>query len=307
MNSADPHTASISIGLEATPPLVRLPELQTVFSRRAERCRRLAGAHPLEPYLLFIAELAAAQDAALNSRSLAVPLRPDGLADAGTADVPLLHRLGWQRGDAWIAALHALIQRLASCDMPEAARVAVDDLARRDRADVLAFGQRVLEDAYEAPDAAAAPFILAALQVSWARAAASMDMQEVEQLEPPGLCPMCGSRPVASVVHAAGSLHGARFLHCALCSTQWHFVRIKCPNCASTEGIAYQQIQGGDGAVKAETCEQCGTYTKILYLEKDHQLEPFADDLASYALDILVEEAGWRRATPNPFLMPVPR
>jgi FdhE protein len=267
----------------------------------------LARGHPLEAYLLFIAELAAAQDAALNSQSLADPLRPDGLAGAGTADVPLLHRLGWQRGDAWIAALRALIQRLASCDMPAAARVATEDLARRDRADVLALGQRVLDDAYEAPDAAAAPFILAALQVSWAGAAALMNPADIERLEPPGLCPMCGSPPVTSVVHAAGSLHGARFLHCALCSTQWHFVRIKCPNCTSTSGIAYQQIQGDDGAVKAETCDQCGTYTKVLYLEKDHQLEPFADDLASYALDVLVEEAGWRRATPNPFLMPIPR
>jgi FdhE protein len=307
MKSADTLTSPIPIGTEATPPLVRLPEPQAVFSRRAERCRQLARAHPLEPYLLFIAELAAAQDAALGSQSVAVPPRPDGLSGAGTADVPLLHRLGWQYGDAWIAALHAIIQRLASCEMPAAARVAIDDLARRDRADVLALGRRVLEDAYEAPDAAAAPFILAALQVSWAGAAALTNTEAVERLEPPGLCPICGSPPVASVVHAAGSLHGARFLHCALCSTQWHFVRIKCPNCTSTKGIAYQHIQGGNGAVKAETCDECGTYTKILYLEKDHQLEPFADDLASYALDVLVEEAGWRRATPNPFLMPIPR
>jgi FdhE protein len=307
MRPADALTTPISIGLEAAPPFARVPELQTVFSRRAERCRQLAGAHPLEPYLLFIADLAAAQDVALGSLSLAAMPRPEGFAGSRTAEMPLLHRFGWQCSDAWIAALHSIIPQLASCDMPEAARVATDDLGRSDRADVLALGQRVLEDSYEARDAAAAPFIMAALQVSWARAAASMDMQEVEQLEPARLCPMCGSRPVASVVHAAGSLNGARFLHCALCSTQWHFVRIKCPNCASTEGIAYQQIQGGDGAVKAETCDQCGTYTKILYLEKDHQLEPFADDLASYALDILVEEAGWRRATPNPFLMPIPR
>jgi FdhE protein len=306
MRPADALTTPISIGLEAAPPLVRLPELQTVFSRRAERCRQLAGAHPLEPYLLFIACLAAAQDAALNSLSLAVPPWPDASADSEAKDMPLLHRVGWQRGDAWIEALQAIIPRLASCDMPEAARAAVDDIARHDRADVLALGQRVLEDAYEAPDAAAAPFILAALQVSWAGAAALMSPEDVERLDPPGLCPMCGSRPVASVVHAAGGLHGARFLHCALCSTQWHFVRIKCPNCASTEGIAYQQIQGGDGAVKAETCDECGTYTKILYLEKDRDLEPFADDLASYALDVLVVEAGWRRAAPNPFLMPIP-
>ena len=189
--------------------------------------------------------------------------------------------------------------------MPAAARAAIDDLAHRDRADVLALGQRALGDAYEAPEAAVAPFILAALQVYWTRAAAFMDAADIERPAQSGLCPMCGSPPVASVVHAAGNLHGARFLHCSLCSTQWHFVRIKCPSCASTKGIAYQQIQGGDGAVKAETCDQCGTYTKILYLEKDPELEPFADDLASYALDVLVEQAGWRRATPNPFLMPI--
>jgi FdhE protein len=99
MRSTDTLTAPIPIGLEATPPLVRLPELQAVFSRRAERCRQLARGHPLEPYLLFIAELAAAQDAALNS-PLAGPPRPDGLAGAGTAEVPLLHRLGWHRDDA---------------------------------------------------------------------------------------------------------------------------------------------------------------------------------------------------------------
>lgn len=297
--------APISIGTEAAPPFVRLPDLGTVFARRAERCRQLAGAHPLERYLLFIADLATAQDQALNSLSPAVPPRPDNVAGVETTDVPLLHRLGCQQGDAWIAALKAIIPRLARCEMPAAARVAIDDLARRDRADVRALGRRVLEDAHEAPEAAAAPFILAALQVSWARAAALRNLEEVERLEPPGLCPMCGSRPVASVVHAAGNLQGVRFLQCALCSTQWHFVRVKCPNCASTKGIAYQQIQGGDGAVKAETCDECGTYTKILYLEKDHQLEPLADDLASYALDVLVVEAGWRRAAPNPFLMPI--
>jgi FdhE protein len=304
MRPADALTKPISIGLEAAPPFTRLPELPSVFSRRAERCRQLAPDHPLEPYLLFIAEFAAAQDTALNSLSSAVSPPPVG---AGSTDVPLLHRLGCPHGDAWIEALQAMIARLASCDMPAAARAAVDGLAHRDATDLLALGGRVLEDAYEAPDAAAAPFVLAALQVSWTRAAASMNAEGVEPLEQPGLCPMCGSRPVASVVHAAGSLHGARFLHCALCSTQWHFVRIKCPNCASTEGIAYQQIQGGNDAIRAETCDQCGTYTKILYLEKDHRLEPFADDLASYALDVLVAEAGWRRAAPNPFLMPIPQ
>jgi FdhE protein len=56
--------------------------------------------------------------------------------------------------------------------------------------------------------------------------------------------------------------------------------------------------------MKAETCEECRTYTKILYMDKDPDAEPFADDLATLALDILVGEAGWTRATANPFLVP---
>lgn len=305
MKPADTLTAPISIGLEAAPPFVRLPELQTVFSRRAGRCRQLAEAHPLRPYLFFIAELATAQNDTIESLPAGLLPGEDDLSRARDNGLPPLDRLGWRRDRTWIDALRAILARLSPVEMPEPARAAATDLDRRDRAELLAFGHRALSGICDAREAAAAFFVQAALQVAWSRTAALMNAEEVARLEPPGLCPMCGSRPLASVVHAAGNLQGARFLHCALCSTQWHFVRIKCPNCASTKGIAYHQIEGGDGAVRAETCDECGTYTKSLYLERNHQLEPFADDLASYALDVLVVEAGWRRAAPNPFLMPI--
>jgi FdhE protein len=190
--------------------------------------------------------------------------------------------------------------------MPDAARTAAGELDARRWSDLLALGQHVLGGACTAHEAAAACFVIAAMQVAWARAAAMMNAVDAEPAAGGVRCPMCASPPVVSVVEAADSLHGTRFLICPLCSTRWHFVRIKCASCASTKGIAYQQIAGGNGAVKAETCDECRTYTKILYLEKDGQLEPLADDLASYALDVLVEQAGWRRATSNPFLMPIP-
>ena len=47
-----------------------------------------------------------------------------------------------------------------------------------------------------------------------------------------------------------------------------------------------------EGPVKAETCDQCGTHSKIVFAEKDADAEVFADDLAILALDILVDEAG---------------
>lgn len=307
MRQADALTAPISIGSEAAPPFVRLPELRSVFSRRAERCRQLAEGHALEPYLRFVAALAAAQDDALRSVPAGLSPGEDDVSHAREIGLPPLDRLGWYRDRTWLDALEAILARLSSVEMPEPARAAATDLKRRDREELLAFGHRTLSGICDAREAATAFFVRAALQVAWSRTAALMNAEEVTSLEPPGLCPMCGSRPVASVVHAAGNLQGVRFLQCALCSTQWHFVRVKCPNCTSTKGIAYQQLEGSGGAVKAETCDECGTYTKILYLEKDRDLEPFADDLASYPLDVLVVEAGWRRAAPNPFLTPVPQ
>jgi FdhE protein len=114
---------------------------------------------------------------------------------------------------------------------------------------------------------------------------------------------VCGSLPLASLVHSKGSLAGSRFLVYSLCAAEWHLVRIKCANCHSTKGIAYLEIEGTGGPVKAETCDECRTYTKIPYTEKAPEADAFADDLASLGLDLLVGVAGWRRAVPNPFLL----
>ena len=62
-------------------------------------------------------------------------------------------------------------------------------------------------------------------------------------------------------------------------------------------------IEGVADTIKAETCDECRTYVKIMYQRKDSELEPVADDVASLGLDLLVTEAGWRRAGVNPFLL----
>ena len=60
-----------------------------------------------------------------------------------------------------------------------------------------------------------------------------------------------------------------RFCACSLCGTLWNYPRIKCTLCGSTEGIAYQEIAGGPATVKAETCESCGSYVKMLQQRED--------------------------------------
>ena len=55
--------------------------------------------------------------------------------------------------------------------------------------------------------------------------------------------------------------------------------------------------------MKAETCESCRGYVKIMHQHKDPALDPVADDVATLGLDLLVREAGYRRGGVNPFLL----
>ena len=158
----------------------------------------------------------------------------------------------------------------------------------------------------DAIEVAAAPFLMAALQVYWVALASRLTPEQVVELEVSGLCPVCGTLPVASIVRADERSQGYRYLHCALCATEWHLVRITCSQCQGTANIAYHSIEGGAEAVRAESCDECHTYRKILYQEKDPNVEPVADDLASLALDLLMSEAGYHRGSGNPLLWQTP-
>ena len=147
---------------------------------------------------------------------------------------------------------------------------------------------------------------MAALQVYWVALASRLTPDKVAELEVPGLCPMCGTLPVASIVRADEHSQGYRYLHCALCATEWHLVRITCSQCQGTANIAYHSIEGGSEAIRAESCDACHTYRKILYQEKDANVEPVADDLGSLALDLLMSEAGYHRGSGNPLLWQTP-
>jgi FdhE protein len=149
--------------------------------------------------------------------------------------------------------------------------------------------------------------------VHWVGLAAQFAAAAVKALDVPGVCPLCGTLPVASIVCAQSPYQGYRYLHCALCATEWHMVRVQCTQCgASGKDIAYHSLEHntadksriaeGGSAVRAETCEQCHGYRKILYQEKDAGVEPVADDVASLALDLLLGDQGYQRASGNPLL-----
>ncbi|MBV8574229.1 MAG: formate dehydrogenase accessory protein FdhE, partial [Acetobacteraceae bacterium] len=48
---------------------------------------------------------------------------------------------------------------------------------------------------------------------------------------------------------------------------------------------------------------KCRCYIKHLQQQRDPALEPFADDIASYGLDLLLREQGFRRGGINPLFI----
>jgi len=186
--------------------------------------------------------------------------------------------------------------------MPAPARAVIAHLRERDAAAVENLADNFLHGSVNTADAGAALYVAAALQVYFTRLAASLPKLSLRLLPQRGLCPCCGSTPVAGVVTASGQTPGTRYLYCSLCGTAWNHVRAVCITCGDSRSVTLEGIEGDAGAVKAETCNECHTYAKMLYQAKDTQVDPFADDLATLALDILVAEAGWSRHAPNPLL-----
>ncbi|KVN97779.1 formate dehydrogenase accessory protein FdhE [Burkholderia ubonensis] len=285
-------------------PRFRLPERATVFSARAARLRQLADLNPISGYLRLMAVVADAQHAVLQDFAAQMPSQ-DAIARAQQHSMPLVPALGGERDPQWRAVLYELLDRVEGAGLvnPPLAKL-LDRLRLMAPAELDAQADAILALRFAEVDPATAPFLMAALQVVWTDLASRTQPADVPFLDQPGLCPVCGTHPVASVVRVGGQYEGYRFLQCGLCTTEWHMVRTKCSHCDSTKGIAYHGIEGGSEAVKAESCDECKTYRKIGYQNKDYDFEPLADDLASLTLDLLMNEAGYRRSAPNPLLWP---
>lgn len=286
-------------------PRIRLPGRSGVFAARATRLSSLAYGHALSGYLRLMATLVAAQERAFRDLSARMPTDA-AMAEAQAHSMPIVNALAPERDPAWRAVLRRLVDDVdaAGATTPALATL-LDRLRGTADAELDRAADAVLALRLAEIDPAAAPFLMAALQVVWTNVASRLEPRAVPYLETPGLCPVCGFLPVASIVRIGGAFHGYRYLQCGLCATEWHMVRVKCSHCDSTKGIAYHAVEGGNEALKAESCDECRCYRKIGYQEKDHDFEPLADDLASVALDLLMAEAGYRRASPNPLLWPL--
>lgn len=306
-------------------PYFHWPERSTVFAERAMRLRQLARGHAMGDFLDFMADVAQAQ----QSRLLACPAIPipdaAALDRAAQAGQPPLPAIDWPRDAAWHGVLRALVAEVQA-RAPAGAQPALARLAAADEVFLERQADALMTGVMSGLDLACAPLVAAALQVVWTYLVLEVQKHHTQLGQPFGrlddetVCPCCGSRPTASITRTNGDSPGQRYLHCSLCSMQWHMVRIKCSHCLSTKTLAYQSLDTADtaadeeaaeaasrraaqAAVQAETCDDCGHYLKIVHTERDPFVDPVADDLASLTLDLLVSDTGKLRHGLNLMLL----
>ncbi|MFL5301032.1 MAG: formate dehydrogenase accessory protein FdhE [Anaeromyxobacteraceae bacterium] len=290
--------------LEAIAPL-RLPKPARVFARRAERFLALAPGNTLGEYLHLLGRLAQAQVAALERMPFDSAARRSGGTEGALA-LPL-DAMNHRRDPVWHDLLARIVQTMGQGDLPAETRAALELLAILPPPELEALADRVLANAVIGSDLAAGPFVAAALQVYFTALAARLDAAAIAPRR--DACPVCGSQPVTGVVLGDDKV---RYLVCSLCASEWHRTRVECTVCEKGANVTYYTVEGdaaakeplSRGAARAEACSACKVYTKLFYTEKDPALEPFADDIATLPLDLLMAENGWERHGVNLFLLP---
>jgi FdhE protein len=291
-----------SDGVKAPEPLI-LPDPATRFALTAARLEALSAGHPMMEWLRFMAQLTQAQHVVAITLEPFVDPGQAAVQQSVDAGMPPLAADGHHRDPAWRDGLAMLLGSFDSGAIPAPARAVMASLRNREAGAVEALANGFLHAGVDAADAGAALYVAAALQVYFTRLAARLHAPCLRLLPQRGLCPCCGSTPVSGVVTASRETPGTRYLYCSLCSTAWNHVRAVCITCGQSRSLSLKGIEGDSGAVKAETCDDCHTYAKMLYQAQDMKVDPFADDLATLGLEVMVAEAGWSRHAPNPLLL----
>jgi FdhE protein len=290
------------LGEEAKPPFAVLPDPRSLFLNRARRFATLAPTNELGPYLTFLAVLTGAQHEIQTG--LPTPALPpfERIDQALKHGMPPISRALYEPDQTALDTLEYLLTRLSASEVPSESSAAIQALLAGSRQERRKLASVALKDAVPEEGIARRALLLAGLQVHFARIASLLQASELKPVAN-GACPVCGGAPASSAVVGWPKAYNTRFCVCSLCGTMWNVVRVACLLCGSPDGVSFRSIEGKPDTVKAETCEKCRGYVKILYQVKDPTLDPVADDVATLGLDMLMAEEGWKRGGQNPFLL----
>jgi FdhE protein len=248
------------------------------WDRRIARAGELSQSHAAVSELLrFYQELARFQKEVFEQ-----------LASAEAHDVSVLL--------PFFPALISLVKRAGSPALAQAAGALAED-SQQDRLELLeSIWQHQVESGQLAGEYA---FFAQALLQPYAEFLAGKAGVLTESA--PQLCPFCGSKPQVAVLRPEGD-GGKRSLICALCSTEWNFRRLVCPNC-SEENKDHLPVFAAEGYdyVRIEACDTCRTYIKSIDLTKNGRAVPVVDELATVSLNLWAQENNYRKLRPNLF------
>jgi FdhE protein len=275
-----------------------------IFSQRAQRLHELAAENSSDwqPYLQFLAAICTAQQTLLERYAEAEWV----LSVANTAETlltPALLSANHSLTDRLFADLHTLLQQQLS---PTAAQVWKEllQLSSEERSQLC---QQALNQQLGVAQQDYQIWVNAVVQIIYTHAALNLAATAVKPLPELGFCPCCGTDAVGAVIIGHGELEGLRYLCCGVCNSRWHSVRARCSFCDNSRDLGVHRIeQAKEGVLsgaEAECCPSCHAYRKRYRLAKQQYADPIADDLASLALDILLNEEGWQRGGANPFLL----
>ncbi|TLX61905.1 formate dehydrogenase accessory protein FdhE [Stutzerimonas nosocomialis] len=291
----------------ATPPFIHLPPAR-LFALRTARLETLAEGNPLGDYLRLVAGLCRAQQQVLDNPPVMPERDENRLEQSRKHGMPPLAADTLVREDAWLTLLDALLRAYPTPDNPQV-KAALEQLKEADAGQRRAWAVLLLAGQYDGVPAAVVPFLGAGLQVAWSHWLLDLPEDSVSDIGSGSRCPCCGSPAMAGVIRHRGKHNGLRYLVCSLCACEWHFVRVKCTGCESSEGLDYvsletDKVTAEKAPLKAETCPSCKTYFKQVYLELDADAEALSADLASLTLDMRLDAEGFQRQAPNLLLAP---
>src|SRR5690606_23997912 len=186
------------------PPRIRLPEPGALFSARAARLRELAAegaiGHSIADYLHLMAALAETQHRVLEDFTPHALPGEAALARGRAHGMPVLDG-DVLRDREWQDVLVRLCDALEAAAQPPASVRQMLGRLRAAPADALdRQADAILAGRTADVDVAAAPFVAAALQVRLGALASRLTRESVEGAGAPGVCPVCGTLPVASIV-----------------------------------------------------------------------------------------------------------
>ena len=123
----------------------------------------------------------------------------------------------------------------------------------------------------------------------------SAEMDDIYWQE--GRCPVCNAVPTLSTL----GKESRRKYFCSFCGSRGNYARIGCPNCLTDDpqDMTVITLEGEEG-MRADTCDKCMSYCKTFegQMTADNSLDEL--DIISIPLDIVVQEKGYSRLSPNP-------